>query len=285
MNEEKNMNELKKTDVISFSLAILLWVAVYGYQLFRLCDFWSRHDDYSYGFLIFPISLYLVWRRRKQLALIPWTPKIWGWLIILLSLIIYVIGVYAETVTMASLSMLSCLVGLILYFCGPAVLRALWFPIIFLLFMIPIPTPVYVSLTVPLQLYVTNVSVALVGVLGIPLNQEGNIIHLPETTLAVIDACSGLRSLLALMALSAMLSDLTLKRFALRIAQFLLALPVAIIVNIFRVVLTTLLAYKGSMAAIQGGGHVVIGISTFIFALAIVWIVNIFFRKFDRVAS
>ncbi len=245
------------------SVAFLL---AYGQVLWRLMEVWQRDEDYSHGFLIIPVAAYLVWSWRATLrdtAVRPWP---WGWLMVAGSLFLHVTGTVAEIPTLSSLSLLTTLAGIVLYYFGFSVLRVVLFPIAFLVFMIPIPMQIYSSVTLPLQLLVSKGSVGCVGLFGIPVYRDGNIIHLPNTTLQVVQACSGLRSMISLSALSALFA-LTVSGIPLRTLVFLAAVPISILVNIFRVTATSVLSYRYGPEAAEGTVHQVLGISVFLLSL------------------
>ena len=110
----------------------------------------------------------------------PVRPSLWGLGLVIFSLLLYLFAHLAEIVTVASFSMVLLLAGAVIYFYGFPMLKELLFPLFLLLFMIPIPAQIYSSLTIPLQLFVTNVSVWIGALLGIPVYREGNVIHLPD---------------------------------------------------------------------------------------------------------
>jgi exosortase len=147
-------------------------------------------------------------------------------------------------------------------------LKELIFPIFFMLFMIPIPSQIYSALTIPLQLFVSKTSVTVAQFFQIPIYREGNVIHLPDYTMQVVQACSGLRSMISLLTLSIIFSYLTLSSNKLRSILFISGIPIAIFVNVIRVLLTILMYYYYGLNLAEGSIHTAFGI--FIFFLALI---------------
>ncbi len=182
----------------------------------------------------------------------------------------YLLGHLGEIATVASSSMVLVLAGLVIYFFGLQMFKELLFPLFLLLFMIPVPSQIYSTLTIPLQLFVSQVSAGIAGILGIPIYREGNVINLPEYTLQVVQACSGLRSMISLLTLSAIFAYMTLKSNTLRTILLLSGIPAAIVVNIFRVLLMIVAFYYFQYDLAEGSVHTVFGMVIFILALAII---------------
>lgn len=224
---------------------------------------WFNDENYSHGFLVPFISGYFLYNRREKLRnlrVTPWNP---GLIVIVLGLIQLLFGwLGTEYFSMRS-SLIVLLAGMILYLFGITVFKAMIFPVAYLIFMVPIPYIIYDSVAFPLKLFVTKVSVAFLKMVGVVVLREGNIIMFPATTLEVADACSGIRSLLSLLALAvayAFFLRLTpLKRWLLICS----AIPIAVATNALRVIVTGILAqYWGEQAA-QGFFHEFAGLAVF----------------------
>ena len=236
----------------------------------RLILGWYSSDEYSHGFFIVPLCIYIIWRKKDILSKIPVKPSWWGLLLVIFSLLLYLLAYFAEISTVASFSMVVLLTGVIIYLYGFLIFKELLFPLAFLLFMIPIPTQIYSLLTIPLQLFVTKTSVWISAFLDIPIYREGNVIHLPCRTMQVVQACSGLRSMISLLMLSAIISYFTLKSNILRFVLFFLGIPAAIFVNIIRVSLMVVAFYFFNYDLTKDSVHTVFGIIIFIIALIII---------------
>ena len=235
-----------------------------------LISTWYHSDDYSHGFFIVPICAFIIWQKRHILAETPIRSSSWGLVVIIFSLLLYLLGRLGEIATIASFSMVLVLAGVVIYFFGFQMFKELLFPLFLLLFMIPVPSQIYSTLTIPLQLFVSRVSAGIANLLGIPIYREGNVINLPEYTLQVVEACSGLRSMISLLTLSAIFAYMTLKSNFLRTLLFITGIPAAIVVNIFRVLLMIMAFYFFQYDLTQGSIHTVFGVVIFILALAII---------------
>ena len=228
---------------------------------------WYSNDQYSHGFLIIPLCIYMVWRKKEKLVEIRIIPSRWGLVLTIFSLLLYLFARLAEITTIASFSMVLVLAGVVIYFYSFPLLKELLFPLFLLLFMIPIPTQIYSKFTIPLQLFVSKVSVWIGAVMGLPIYREGNVIHLPHQTLQVVQACSGLRSMVSLLALSAFFGYFTLKSNILRTVLFICGIPAAVLVNIIRVLLLVLAFHYFNYDLTKGTIHTIFGMSIFVLAL------------------
>jgi len=247
------------------ALAWLYWQPVYGMVLE-----WYSNENYSHGFLIPIISGYLVWERREKVAdaLRQGTPWNWGLLVLGAGLVLFFVGrVAGETFTMR-ISLLVVLAGTLLFSFGIAPFRSIGFPFAYLFFMVPLPFIVYDSLALPLKFAVTKYSVAILKLVGIPVLREGNVITLVNTTLEVADACSGMRSIVSLLALAAALAYFTQKEWWRRGVLVLLAIPIAVLANGVRVVGTGILAVRFGSGVAEGFFHEFAGLVIFSVAMA-----------------
>jgi exosortase A len=286
------MNQQKPNNSISIKLPALLLLALL-FATFILAYFpvwkrlvltWYTSDDYSHGFFIVPICIYILWRKKNVLAKIPTKPSLWGLALVIFSLLLYLFAYFAEIVTMASFSMVLLLAGLVIYVYGFLMFKELIFELFLLLFMIPVPAQIYSKLTIPLQLFVSKVSVDISSLLGLPIYREGNVIHLPGQTLQVVQACSGLRSMISLLTLSAIFAYLTLKSNVLRTVLFFSGIPAAILVNIIRVLLMVLAFYYFNYDLTKGTTHTVFGMIIFILALIFIAIIKGVLSIWDKSA-
>lgn len=241
----------------------------------RLFHAWSSSDDYSHGFLIVPLSLYILWQKRDALQAASIRPS-WAVLpVVAASLVLYLIAEYGEIRTLAPLAMILFVAAGLMFLFGFQIFKLCLFPLFLLFFMIPVPAQIYASLTIPLQLFVTRVTVFLASSLGIPIMREGNVLYLPEHTLQVVQACSGLRSIMMLLTLGAVISYFSLDSNVLRTFLTLSAIPIAVLVNVVRVLAMVVAFYFFQYDLTQGSVHTVFG--TVIFGLAVMFF--ILFRK------
>jgi len=257
--------------------AILL--AVYLPALVDLVSDWATDSNYSHGFLVPIISAYLIWRKRKELAAIEISPSKAGLAIIIAGLILFILGNGASEYFTVRISLVVTIFGLALYFFGGPMIKRTWFELLFLVFMIPIPYVIYFSATFPMQLLASKVTVAVLNLIGMPVVRQGNIIHLPEHSLEVAEACSGMRSLVSLLALGAIYAYLTQKRFSAKAILFLSTIPIAVLGNVFRVFITALIVYTTELNITEEPIHSIMGATVFVIAFIFLLIFGAILRK------
>lgn len=258
---------------IKLSISLILLIGVYASIVPQMVKQWYMDDNYSHGFIVPLIAGYFIYERRedlKKIVIAPWGP---GLAVIVFGLVQLLVGYLAtEYFTMRS-SMIVILAGMVLFFFGREVFRRLLLPICYLILMVPIPYIIYDAVAFPLKLFVTKVSVGFLKLIGIVVLREGNIIIFPTTTLEVADACSGIRSLVSLIALAVayafFIKTTNLKRWII-IAS---AIPIAISTNAVRVIVTGILAQFWGARAAEGFFHEFAGMV--VFAVAMVMLVGV----------
>jgi exosortase len=234
---------------------------------------WIRDDNYSHGFFIIPISIWLFFRERKKM-IFPAPPARSGMILFFLGCIGIILGMAASEFFSTRFSLVVMLSGMSLYYLGKENFRKVWFAFFFLIFMIPIPAVIYNAATFPMQLFATKTTGTLLQVIGVPSVLKGNIIQLPNYSLEVLEACSGLRSLVTLMALGALLAYLTLQGTVRPLILFLATIPIAIITNIFRIFATAIAAYAISTDFAESFLHEMSGLIVFVTALILTLILG-----------
>ncbi len=238
-------------------LLIAVVATLYAPILYKLVVQWLDDPDYSHGILVPFVSLYLIWRKRDELAKIPRQPSVlWGLVIVLGSLAVLVLGSLGAELSLARGSIIGVICGLIVYFRGGPTLRAIAFPIAFLLFCIPLPRLFYNEIVFPLQFVASGFATRVLEILNIfPIMREGNVLVMPGLKLEVVEACSGIRSLISLLALAAGYGYLAEKSNTVRWFMFLAMIPLAIISNGTRVMITALMAHYIGPQAAEGFMH------------------------------
>lgn len=233
-----------------------------------LIDDWYHDGNYSHGFLIIPISIYILFRNRKELIL-PAKPSKLGLTIFIIGCLGLIFGAAAKEFFTARFSLVLAATGIAMFYLGWANFRKVWFAFFFLLFMIPLPATIYYSATLPMQLLATKITHIILKIVAIPATRQGNIIYLPNYALEVAEACSGLRSLVTLLALAALIGYFTLSGKIKPLFLFASAIPIAIGLNIFRLVFTAVGAYAISTKIAEHFLHELSGIIVFFLALVI----------------
>ena len=251
---------------------IAAFLLVYGQILRPLVQEWWSNDDYAHG-LFTPFAVaYLVYDRRKELFNIEANPSAIGFVIILASQALLLVGFLGAEFFLQRTSMLLFTAGLILYIWGWRGLSKTAFGLILFLLAIPLPAIVFNSFALPLQLLASSLAEGVLDMLHVSVYREGNILQLPHGLLLnVTEACSGIRSLVSLIALAAlttMIPHFRSMRWWARIAFILSSVPIALVVNALRVTATGVLAFNFGIGAAEGFLHSFTGAFVFVFAFA-----------------
>jgi len=226
-----------------FSWITISWVAVliaacYAPVIYRLVSQWYDDPDMGHGFFVPVIAGYIAWQNRGRIAGIAPKPNWWGVAIMAWAALQLYIATLGAELFLARTSLVISIIGAVLLLGGVQYLRTFAFPLFLLFFMVPIPAVIYNSLTFPLQLRASEIAEWAIGILGIPVIREGNILTLPSQSLNVVEACSGIRSLLTLTFLSLVYGYFAEKRTWIRVVLFLATIPIAILANAGRVTMT-----------------------------------------------
>lgn len=266
--------ELSESYVPKALLIAGLVVALYGPVLVRMVVQWWQDPDYSHGFVV-PIFVgYVLYLRRHELRQISSEPNNIGFLWMLAAIGFLLAGTLGAELFVSRSSLLILLAGMILFFAGWKMLRAVAFPLLFLGLMIPLPALIYNQVTFPLQLLASRLASNSIELLGVPVLREGNVLVLPNYSLEVVEACSGIRSLMSLIALAAAYGYFVEKRLWARIALVVLMLPIAVASNALRVVGAGVLTYFWGPHSAEGFFHLFQGWLIFISAVACMLLVH-----------
>lgn len=252
--------------VLAIGALVALLAGLYHEILVKLGLQWNNDPDYSHGFLVPVLVGYFVWERWDRLKAIRITPSLWGIALLAGGLLMLVVGSIGAELYLQRSSLIVVIAGLVLLIMGRDALKTLMFPIAFMLFMVPLPAIVVNAVAFPLQLFAARTAEFCLFNFGIPVLREGNVIVLAGTTLEVAEACSGIRSLQALLALGTVYAYFSQRSTWKRWILVLLSVPIAIAANAFRVSGTGVLAnYWGSQAA-EGFYHTFSGWLIFVVA-------------------
>jgi exosortase len=247
-------------------LALLL--ICYAPLLAGLVRQWSTDQDMSHGFCVLPVVAWLVWRRRAELGEITPVANWWGLAIAGLGAAEMLLGTLAAQLFIARTAFLVSLIGAVLFLGGTRAIRILAFPLVLLLFLFPIPAIVYARVTLPLQIFASASAETVLNWIGIPVLRDGNILELPHERLSVVEACSGIRSLLSLSFLALIYAYFFDKKVWMRWALLAATIPIAIAANAARVTLTGVLSeYNAGLA--RGASHLLEGWVLFVAALGL----------------
>ena len=267
--ETPSKSNLPWTGIAWFSV---LLIACYAPVLKALVHQWNSDPDMGHGFFVPLIAGYIIWQRREDLAATKPEPNWWGLVLVAwggLQLILATLG--AELFT-ARMSFVVTLIGVVWTLGGNVMLKKLAFPLFLLFFMVPIPAVIYSTATFKLQILASQLADGALTVLNIPVLREGNVLELPNQRLSVVDACSGIRSLLSLTFLSLVYGYFFERKTWIRVVLFLSTIPIAIVANASRVTITGVITQVKPELA-EGFFHEAEGWVIFMVALVIliVW--------------
>src|SRR5947209_7406972 len=232
-----------------------LLIACYAPILYRLGLYWHADEDMGHGFFVPVVAGYIVWQRRSLLAAMKPEPSYWGLVLIAWGAVQVMLGTLGAELFLARTAFLISLVGVIWFLCGTKILRTLAFPLCLLLFMIPIPAIIYSRITLPLQIFASRVAENVLGIVGIPVLRDGNVLELASQKLSVAEACSGIRSLLSLSFLSLIYAYFFDKKVWMRWVLLFVTIPTAIAANATRVAITGILSEEVSPEMAHGFFH------------------------------
>jgi exosortase len=256
----------------ALSLSALV-LALYAPVLGSLMRQWWTDPNNGHGFFVPLFAAYVLWSVRDRWRAQPFRPDNFGVAIMLFAVGLRILGLLGAEVFIARLSIVIMISGIVLFLAGRQALRSIAFPIGYLLFMFPLPAIVYYQLTLPLQLWASRLGATGLVVLGIPTVREGNLLYLPNCTLNVVEACSGIRSLVSLLAVAVAYGYFSERSAWKRTVLALVSFPVAIATNGLRLVATGVLSYFFGPSVDSGAVHVTLGLG--FFALAFVSILMI----------
>jgi exosortase D (VPLPA-CTERM-specific) len=253
-------------------LLLLTWL--YGSILWRLGKQWLNDPNFSHGIFVPVFALFVVWQKRKEISEFVCAPSWTGIPILLFGLLTLVLGSLGAELFLSRASLLLVIAGLMVLYWGWPTFRAILFPWAFLLLMIPFPEIILQKVTFPLQIFASKVAAALLPLAGVPVLREGNVITLPRMPLEIVQACSGIRSLLSLVTLAIIYGYLMDNRKWMRILLAVSAVPIAIAANSLRIVATGLLVQYWDPDMAEGFYHTFQGWLIFVVSLVMLFTVH-----------
>lgn len=246
--------------------ALATFGLLYRHVLVKLVHDWYYDDNYSHGFLIIPLALYLAWERRQRFADTVGESSVWGLVVVAGSIAVLLAGVLGSELFLTRISIVGAVAGSVLFLFGWRRLMVLAFPIAMLFLMIPLPAIIFNQIAFPLQLLASRVGEATLSAAEIPVLREGNVLVLANTSLEVAEACSGIRSLVSLLTLGIVFGYFTDDRLWMRVVIALSTIPIAIVANGGRVAGTGIAAHRFGPEAAQGFLHEFSGWMVFVVA-------------------
>jgi exosortase len=265
-------------------IATVLTFAVLFARPFNMLvrDWWTMPEA-GHGLLLAPVAIWLAWRSGIDATSKP--NRILGVILLVIAVLIrFAAGLAAELFTMRG-SMVIALAGLTVYQFGFRQLVRWWLPFALICLSIPLPELVTQAIALPLQFKASQMGAALLEMRNVPVRLTGNVIHLPGRELFVTEACSGLRSLTALLSMAVLLGALVLRTPVARVLLLLLAIPVAIVINGLRVFLTGFLVFFVSPSFGEGFMHLTEGWLLFLVSMGILACIAWVSSRVERLAA
>ena len=272
-----------KTLPVYLALSALVLFLVAYFPVFRiLAGKWAESEEYSHAFLTLPIILYMVYQNRQRVLETPATFTPLGLVTLLLASALYYFSLLTEVHTVIALAMYLTVLGAVVFLFGIRSVWVLFTPLLLLLMLIPFPDQLYIQLTFPLQLKVSQMSEAIISLFGIPVHRAGNVLTIPQKSFEVVEACSGLRSVITLLTLSVVMGYFLLVRTTSKLLLVAASIPVAIFVNLIRVVTIVLLFHSFGLDLYEGTLHTVTGLLIFLIALATLFLLQRILEQWEH---
>lgn len=266
---------MKKQDLMKLlsllGLTIIAYIPTFNWMYAR----WTARDTYySHGFLIPFVSIFLIWLKRKELQKIKVSPSSLGWSFFVAGVIIHLLCVRFRVSFLSGFMFIPILIGIVLLSLGKDYLRQLIFPILFLTFMIPLPEVAIANLSFRLKIFAAQISTFIINRLGVLAIREGSVIKTMHSYIMVEDPCSGIRSLVALIALGALMAYFSNISKTKKIILFISSIPIAIATNVIRITALSLVSEMYGSKLALGLFHNIMGVLVFVLAFVGLVLVN-----------
>lgn len=244
---------------ISFWASVVVICAITGLVFYDGLEWmvmmWARKEEYSHGFMIPAITLFLIWQKKDRLERMAFDGSWTGFAVVILGIAIFFLGELSTLYIIIQYSFVVAVLGLVISVVGWRGIREIWIPLAFLVFMIPLPPFLYQELSAQLQLLSSELGVAFIRLFGISVYLEGNVIDLGTYKLQVVEACSGLRYLFPLATLAFIAAYFFKTAFWKRCVIFFSSIPITIFMNSFRIGAIGVLVEYWGIAAAEGFLH------------------------------
>jgi len=255
--------------LVAAALPLAALVAYYHDVAVQLGVRWWNDPNYSHGFFVPMFSLYFLWERRRDIAEVPVRWSALGVPVMLAAAALRMFGHLIFSPYIAGMSLVVMLAGAVIFCFGLRLTRQLWLPIAFLVLMLPLPTPAYEAVALPLQRFAAIFATKVLHTVGIPVLREGNVIHFAGKSLEVAQACSGMRLLIGFVAMGIAVAHLSKRPIWHKSLLVASTFPIAIVANAVRVAGTGILYNTMGEAAAEGFFHAFSGWLLFVIALGL----------------
>lgn len=236
-------------------LVLLIIFALYWPTFYSMVEIWERSETFTHGFLIFPISAWLIWGRRHHLARIEPAADWRGLTLLAMAGIAWLLADAGGVRVVAQYAFIAILIAAVWSMLGLQVVRALFFPLMFLFFAVPVGE----FLIPPLMEFTADFTVTALQLTGIPVYREGNYFSIPSGDWSVIEACSGLRYLIASITLGSLYAYLTYRSWKRRLVFAVLSVIVPLLANGLRAYMIVMIGHLSGMKYAVGVDHLIYG--------------------------
>jgi exosortase B len=291
-----NATSALKTDRMAWAMLGAGLLGLYIPTLWDLFNGLWRSDEQAHGPMILAIGSWLIYRSWPELLdafkrqqphadypAIGRPSQVIGWGILVIGFLLYAIGRSQNIEFIETGSLIWVLTGIVLVYLGPASLKIIWFPLFFMIFMVPLPGLLVAAVTMPMKIAVSFSAETVMHALGYPIARTGVILQVGQYQLLVADACAGLHTLFTLEALGLLYLNLMRHESVLRnVALAILIIPISFTANVIRVIVLSLITYYFGDAAGQGFLHGFAGMVLFMTALLLIIGLDSLIRVFIR---
>jgi exosortase len=276
-NSKFNIQNSKLINFFGLSIIAILTVLCYKTTLIWMYDRYMSADSYySHGFLVPFISLFFIYQHKENLAKLESQSSVLGLVVLIFALLIHIMGTILYVFSISGFSIFFLVIGLSLYLFGLKKTKIIWFSLLFLIFMFPMPEALISLISFPLKIFAAKAGVWITSLFGVPILLEGFNITIPAGHLLVGNPCSGLRSLIAFMALGSILAYIQPVSAIRKWVLFFVSIPIAVFSNIVRVPILILVSnYWGiEVAAPDTFVHTGSGILVFVLGFLLIFFVS-----------
>ena len=257
------------------AIALLIFFAYYSTFFWMWQRFLGEDSYYSHGFFVPFVSLFFAYQLKGQLASAKQQSSSMGLIVLIIALFLHILGTVLYVFSISGFSLWIFLVGLTLFLFGKEITKIAWSPLLFLVFMLPLPMTVIASISFPLKMFAAEVGVRIVSMLGVPVYHEGFNIFIPAGHLLVGNPCSGLRSLIVFLAMGFIFACLSATSSIKKWLLFLFSIPIALFSNIIRISILVLASHYWGLeaAAPETLIHTGTGILVFVVGFSLLFLI------------
>jgi exosortase len=223
---------------LGFVFMAFLWS--YWPGLVELWELWRQSDEYSSGLLVPFLAVYVLWSRRHDIALCPIKPSIWGFFAFVVAQTVRFLGLFLMYSSAERLSVILSVAALILLLFGWKFFRKISPVLLFLCLMLPLPNVVQYYVGLNLQRWATSSAVFCLEVIGYAVTQDGHTIDIGNVSVAVLEACNGLRMITAFFVISGLVVLLVERTWWEKLVILISSLPIALLCNTVRLAITAI---------------------------------------------